>query len=117
MMNELTPLLKSILIRSIGVVMAFGFGGAGIGALSPIGWFWGMVAGVGTVFSGIIVFFGVMLIWNARLTLADIEKGFRAAVAQQAEDNPDIAQAIATATDDEINWDDFGSDDDPELND
>lgn len=107
-MNTFIALLKDATIRSLGVIMAFGFGGAGIGALTPIGWFWGAVSGVGTVFSGIIVFLGVMLIWNARLTAEDIQKAFRSSVAQQAEDNPEVAKALNAAASDEPEFADFG---------
>lgn len=114
-MSDFVDLMKSVLIRSIGVVMAFGFGGAGIGALSPMGWFWGAVAGVGTVFSGIIVFLGIMLIWNARLSHEDIEKAFRSAVAQQAEENPKVAEALDAVASDSPEFADFASLDDEDL--
>lgn len=107
-MANFMELLKNATIRSLGVIMAFGFGGAGIGSLTPVGWFWGAVSGVGTVFSGIIVFLGIMLIWNARLTADDIQKAFRSAVASQAEDNPDIQEALNAAASDEPEFADFG---------
>lgn len=88
--------------------MAFFIPGAAIGGPTPVGWFWGGVTAVGAVFSGIVIFFGIQLAWSATITEKDIEKGFRAAVAKEAENNPDIAQAIETAQDDEITFEDIG---------
>lgn len=106
-MKNALLILKDFLIRSIGVVMAFFIGGAAIGS-STVGWFMGGVIGVGTVFSGIIVFLGIQLVWFARLTLADIEKAFRAAVAEQAKDNEDIAEALKTSASAGPDLADFG---------
>lgn len=99
--------VKNALVRSLGVVLFAFIPGMAVGGPS-VGWFWGGVIGVATVFSSIIIFFGVQLAWDANLTDADIEKGFRAAVAKQAEDNPDIKAAVATSADDSIDFSDFG---------
>jgi len=104
--------LKNALIRSLGVILFAFIPGMAAGS-ATVGWFMGGVIGVATVFSGIIIYFGVQLAWDANLTDADIEKGFRAAVAKQ--DNKEVKEAIATSQDDEINWDDFGDDEDPEV--
>jgi hypothetical protein len=105
--------IKDTLKRSIGVIM-FAFI-PGMAAGSPtVGWFMGGVIGVATVFSGIIIYLGVTLAWDADISSADIEKGFRAAVAKQ--DTQEVKDALKLEQmQGEINWDEFGSDDDPEL--
>lgn len=97
--------LRNILIRSIGVIMFAFIPGMAAGSAS-VGWLQGGLIGVATVFSGIIIFFGVQLAWDAMISDEDIEKGFRAAVAKQ--DSQAVKEAVATSKDDEINWDDFG---------
>ena len=85
--------LKNMLKRSIGVIL-FAFI-PGMAAGSPtVGWFWGGVTGVLTVFSSIIIFLGVQLAWDADISDADIEKGFRAAVAKASKDNEEVAEAV-----------------------
>ena len=103
--------LKNILIRSIGVVMFAFLPGAAIGG-PTVGWVMGGLVGVGTVFSSIIIFFGVQLAWDAMISEQDIEKGFRAAVAKQADDNPDIKAALSTSAADTLDMSDFGDIDD-----
>lgn len=98
----------SIAIRIVGIFMAFFFTGAGVSAPTPVGWFWGGLIAVGTVLVTIMTVLGVILIWKAHWTLEDIEKTFRAVVAQQAEDNEDIAEALKIAEMEEFTWDDFG---------
>ena len=107
-MNNTKKILKSILIRIIGIFMAFFLTGAGISAPTPIGWFWGGMIAVGTVLGTIVTVLGVILIWKAHWTLADVEKTFRAVVAQQAEDNEQIKDALEIAEKDEFDWADYG---------
>lgn len=99
--------LKNILVRSIGVVMFAFIPGMAVGGPS-VGWFLGGLIGVATVFSSIIIFFGVQLAWDAMISDDDIEKGFRAAVAKQASENEDVAAAVKTSQEEEIDWSDFG---------
>lgn len=99
--------LKQIAIRSLGVILFAFIPGAAVGG-PTVGWFWGGVIGCATVFSSIIIFFGVQLAWDAQISDEDINKGFRAAVAKQAESNPDVAGAVKTSADDAIDWSDFG---------
>lgn len=106
---------QSILIRVIGVFMAFFLTGAGISAPTPVGWFWGGLIAVGTVLGTIITVLGVILIWKAHWTLEDVEKTFRAVVAQQAEDNEQIKDALEIAEQESFDWADFGDDEDEEL--
>lgn len=86
--------LKEIAIRSLGVVMFAFIPGMAIGASTPVGWFWGGVVAVAGVYSSIIIFFGVQLAWDANISDEDIAKGFRAAVAKQANENEDVRKAI-----------------------
>jgi hypothetical protein len=88
--------------------MAFFLTGAGISAPTPVGWFWGGMIAVGTVLGTIVTVLGVILIWKAHWTLADVEKTFRAVVAQQAEDNEQIKDALEIAEKDEFDWADYG---------
>lgn len=86
--------LKQIAIRSIGVVMFAFIPGMAIGASTPVGWFWGGVVAVAGVYSSIIIFFGVQLAWDAHISEEDIAKGFRAAVAKQANENEEVRKAV-----------------------
>jgi hypothetical protein len=111
-MDSTKKILKSIGIRIIGIFMAFFLTGAGISAPTPVGWFWGGMIAVGTVLGTIVTVLGVILIWKAHWTLADIEKTFRAVVAQQAEDNENIKDALEIAEMEEFDWSDYGDLDD-----
>lgn len=104
--------IKEVLIRSIGVI-AFAFIPGMAAGSATVGWLMGGVIGVATVFSGIIIFLGVQLAWDANISHEDIEKGFRAAVAKQ--DNKEVKEAIATSQQESVDWSDFGSDDDEDL--
>lgn len=81
--------------------------GAAVGGPS-VGWVAGGFIGVATVFSSIIIFFGVQLAWDAMISDEDIEKGFRAAVAKQAGNNEDIKEAVKTSATDIEDLSDFG---------
>lgn len=107
--------LKNILIRSIGVVMFAFIPGMAVGG-PTVGWFMGGLIGVATVFSSIIIFFGVQLAWDAMISESDIEKGFRAAVAKQANENEDIKAAVEEQSKSYDDFDDIEFDDsDDEL--
>ena len=97
--------LKNVLVRSVGVVMFAFLPGAAVGGPS-VGWLMGGLIGVGTVFSSIVIFFGVQLAWDAMISDEDIEKGFRAAVAKQAANNDDVKAAVAS--DKRIDLSEFG---------
>lgn len=97
MPRDTKKIVASIIIRTLGVFMAFFLTGAGVAATTPVGWFWGGLIAVGTVLGTVITVLGVILIWKAHWTLEDIEKTFRAVVAQQAEDNETIQDALEIA--------------------
>ena len=113
--------LKEIAIRSIGVVMFAFIPGMAIGASTPVGWFWGGVVAVAGVYSSIIIFFGVQLAWDANISDEDIQKGFRAAVAKQANENEEVRKAVEEQSKtyddfDDIEFEDIDSDEyDPEA--
>lgn len=113
-MDNNKQIIRSIVIRIVGVFMAFFLTGAGISAPTPVGWFWGGIIAVATVLGTIITVLGVILIWKAHWTLEDIEKTFRAVVAQQAEDNEQIADALEIAEKDSFDWADYGDLDEEE---
>jgi hypothetical protein len=100
-------ILKDIIIRFIGVILFAFIPGMAVGA-PTVGWFWGGVNGVLTVAASIVVFFGVQLAWDASITHDDVAKGFRAAVAKQAAENKDIAEAVETSSEDTIDFEDIG---------
>lgn len=106
-MKDVVRRLKKILVRSIGVIMAFFIPGMAAGS-TTVGWFMGGLIGVATAFSSIIIFFGVQLAWDEVISDDDIEKGFRASVAKAAKDNPEIAGAIKTSKEDSIEFEDIG---------
>lgn len=100
--------LFNMIKRSIGVIMFAAIPGMATGAATGIGPLLGALNGVATVFSSIIIFFGVQLAWDASISEEDIEKGFRAAVAKQASENKDIAAAVETSAQDVSELDEFG---------
>lgn len=108
-------IVGSIGIRLVGVFMAFFLTGAGVGSLTAGGWLLGGIIAVGTVIGTIVTVLGVILIWKAHWTLEDVEKTFRAVVAQQAEDNEQIADAIKIAEMEDFNFDDFGDLDEDDI--
>ncbi len=106
---------KQILVRSLGVVMFAFIPGMAVGG-PTVGWFMGGVIGVATVFSSIIIFFGVQLAWDAMISDEDIQKGFRAAVAKQANESEEVKEAIEAQSKELDDFDDIEFDDsDPEL--
>lgn len=107
--------LKQILLRSLGVIMFAFIPGMAVGG-PTVGWFMGGVIGVATIFSSIIIFFGVQLAWDAMISHEDIEKGFRAAVAKQAAENEDVRKAVEEQSKQLDDWSHIEFDDgDPEL--
>jgi len=100
--------LGNLIKRTIGVVMFAAIPGMATGAASGIGPLMGAINGVATVFSSIIIYFGVQLAWDAGLSKEDIEKGFRAAVAKQSANDPEIKQALEESAAETPQLADFG---------
>jgi len=111
--------LKNLLLRSLGVILFSFIPGMAVGA-PTVGWLLGGITGVLTVFSSIVIYFGVQLAWDAHISDEDIEKGFRAAVAKQASESKEVAEAVKTSATDSADLDEFGdlsdlADDDEEV--
>jgi len=100
--------LLNLLKRTIGVIMFAAIPGMATGAASGIGPLLGALNGVMTVFSSIIIYFGVQLAWDAHISDEDIEKGFRAAVAKQSADSKEVKEALSTSAQDAPDMSDFG---------
>lgn len=100
--------LLNLIKRTAGVIMFAAIPGMATGAASGIGPILGALNGVMTVFSSIIIYFGVQLAWDAHISDEDIEKGFRAAVAKQSQDDPNVKQALADSAADTPDLSDFG---------
>jgi hypothetical protein len=118
-MKQLGNLLK----RTIGVIMFAAIPGMATGAAAGIGPVMGALTGVMTVFSSIVIYFGVQLAWDASISDEDIEKGFRAAVAKQSQDDPNVKKALEDSAADTLDLSEFGDvdeldalDDDEEEN-
>ena len=103
-MKQLGNLLK----RTIGVIMFAAIPGMATGAAAGIGPLMGALTGVLTVFSSIIIYFGVQLAWDASISDEDIEKGFRAAVAKQSQDDPNVKKALEDSAAETPDLSDFG---------
>jgi len=103
-MKQLGNLLK----RTIGVIMFAAIPGMATGAAAGIGPLLGALTGVMTVFSSIVIYFGVQLAWDASISDEDIEKGFRAAVAKQSQDDPNVKKALEDSAADAPDFSDFG---------
>jgi len=100
--------LGNLIKRTIGVVMFAAIPGMATGAASGIGPLLGALNGVATVFSSIIIYFGVQLAWDASISNEDIEKGFRAAVAKQSANDPEVKQALEESAAETPELADFG---------
>jgi len=103
-MKQLFNLIK----RTIGVIMFAAIPGMATGAASGIGPILGALNGVMTVFSSIIIYFGVQLAWDATISNEEIEKGFRAAVAKQSANDPEIKKALEESAAETPQLSDFG---------
>ncbi len=101
-------LIRQVVVRSIGIAMFAFIPGMGIGAAVQADWMVGGLISMATTFSVVIIFFGVQLAWNGKLTLDDVEQGFRSAATKAAESNDKIKEALETAADDKIDYDDIG---------
>jgi hypothetical protein len=110
--EEMNPLIKQILIRSAGIGMFAFIPGMGIGEVAGADWATGGLISMATTFSVVVIFFGVQLAWNGKLSLEDIEQAFRSAATKAAENNDKIKEALETAADDPITYDDLGDLDD-----
>jgi hypothetical protein len=112
-------MIKDILIRAVGLLFATFFAGTGVGAIATNGdWLLGSIIGVGAAFAIVLTTLGVSMTWSGGMTLKDIQNAFRTAVAQTAEGNENLEQALKVAEDGDFDWDDVEFEDsDDELDD
>jgi hypothetical protein len=110
-------LVKTILARAVGLLLATFFAGTGVGAIATNGdWVLGSLIGVGSAFAVVLTTIGVTLAWSGTLNPQDIANAFRAAVAKSAEGNENLEAALKVKQDDNFDFDDVNFDSDDELN-
>jgi hypothetical protein len=91
-MKEIT---KSIVLRSIGIVLMTFIPGMGIGAVAAGGdWMMGGIIATGTSFATVIIYLGVVLAWSGNWSETDVQTAFRAAASKAAENNEDVQAAL-----------------------
>jgi hypothetical protein len=91
-MKEIT---KSIVLRSIGIVLMSFIPGMGIGAAVAGGdWFMGGLIATGTSFATVVIYLGVVLAWSGNWSENDVQTAFRAAASKAAEGNEDVQAAL-----------------------
>jgi hypothetical protein len=91
-MKEIT---KSIVLRSIGIVLMTFIPGMGIGAVAAGGdWMMGGIIATGTSFATVVIYLGVVLAWSGNWSETDVQTAFRAAASKAAENNEDVQAAL-----------------------
>lgn len=104
-------MIKDILIRAVGLLFATFFAGTGVGAIATNGdWLIGSIIGVGAAFAIVLTTLGVSMTWKGSLGLADIQNAFRTAVAQTAEGNENLEQALEVVEDGDFTFEDVDLD-------
>lgn len=111
------PLIKEIVARAFGLLLATFFAGTGVGAIATNGdWVLGSLIGVGSAFAVVLTTIGVTLAWSGTLGVKDISNAFRAAVAKSAEGNENLEAALKVEKDGDFDFDDVNLDSDDDLN-
>jgi hypothetical protein len=97
-MKEIT---KSIVLRSIGIVLMTFIPGMGIGAVAAGGdWMMGGIIATGTSFATVVIYLGVVLAWSGNWSENDVQTAFRAAASKAAENNEDVQAALDNVQED-----------------
>jgi hypothetical protein len=110
-------LIKSLIVRAVGLLFATFFAGTGVGAIATNGdWVLGSLIGVGSAFAVVLTTIGVTLAWSGTLNPQDIANAFRAAVAKAADGNENLEAALKVKQDDNFDFDDINWDSDDDLN-
>ncbi len=104
--------IKQIVIRSIGLILATFFGGTAIGAVAG-DWVMGSIIGVSSAFAVVLTTVGVAVSWKGSLELSDIQNAFRAAVAKS--DSEAVEDALKVTQDGNFDFDDVDFDGDDDL--
>lgn len=68
-----------------------------------------------SAYTTVLIFLGVQLAWNGKMTSKDVETGFRQAAAKAAEDNEELQDMLALSEKGEFNYSDLNFDSDDEL--
>ncbi len=74
--------------------------------------------GINAAFSAyttVLIFLGVQLAWNGKMTSKDVETGFRQAAAKAADDNEELQDMLSLSEKGEFDYDDLAFDGDDEL--
>ena len=113
-MDSVKEIVKQILVRSIGLILATAFGGTAIGAVAGNVWM-GALVGIGSAFAVVATTLGVAIAWRGTLELDDISSAFRAAVAKS--DSEAVKDALEVTEDGDFDFDDIAKyrDEDPEI--
>jgi hypothetical protein len=104
--------IKQIVIRSIGLILATFFGGTAIGAVAG-DWVMGSIIGVSSAFAVVLTTVGVAVAWKGSLELSDIQNAYRAAVAKS--DSEAVEDALKVTQDGSFDFDDVDFDGDEDL--
>ena len=109
-------LIKQIIARAFGLLLATFFAGTGVGAIATDGdWVLGSLIGVGSAFAVVLTTIGVTLAWSGTLNVQDVANAFRVAVAKSAENNENLEAALKVKEDGNFDFDDVNWDSDEEL--
>jgi hypothetical protein len=109
-------LIKTIIARAIGLLLATFFAGTGVGAIATDGdWVLGSLIGVGSAFAVVLTTIGVTLAWSGTLNVQDVANAFRVAVAKSAENNENLEAALKVKQDGDFDFDDVNWDSDEDL--
>jgi|Wag4MinimDraft_6_1082665.scaffolds.fasta_scaffold03601_2 hypothetical protein len=99
-MKEIT---KSIVLRSIGIVLMTFIPGMGIGAVAAGGdWMMGGIIATGTSFATVVIYLGVVLAWSGNWSETDVQTAFRAAASKAAENNEDVQAALDNVKEEQL---------------
>ncbi len=105
-------IIKELLVRSLGLILATFFGGTAVG--SVLGdWVMGALIGVGSAFAVVLTTIGVAIAWKGSLEYSDIQNAYRAAVAKS--DSEAVEDALKVTQDGNFDFDDVDFDGDDDL--
>lgn len=112
--------------RTLGIALFTFIPGTGVGAgvefmtngTDPNYALAAIQGGINAAFSAyttVLIFIGVQLAWNGKMTSKDVETGFRQAAAKAAEENEDLQETLKLSEKGEFNYSDLNFDSDDEL--
>jgi len=112
--------------RTLGIALFTFIPGTGVGAgvefmtngTDPNYALAAIQGGINAAFSAyttVLIFLGVQLAWNGKMTSKDVETGFRQAAAKAAEDNEELQATLKLSEKGEFDYDDLAFDGDDDL--